>query len=58
LRVERGRPAARFEAGLTCKSAYKAWRKHHGRANAEVRLKESLKLGKEHHCKLPASALK
>jgi len=41
-----------------CKGAYKAWRKHHGRANAEARLKESRKLGKEHHCKLPVSALK
>lgn len=41
-----------------CKSAYKAWRKHHSRANANVRLKESRKLHKEHHCNLPLSALK
>jgi hypothetical protein len=41
-----------------CRSAYRAWRRHHGRANAQARLKESRKLGKEHHCKLPASALK
>jgi hypothetical protein len=41
-----------------CKVAYKAWRKHHARANARERSKESHTLARAHRCKLAPSILK
>jgi hypothetical protein len=41
-----------------CKSAHKAWRKHHAHANAPQRKAEARKLTKEHHCVLALSILK